>query len=73
VIANALIELNPRYPAVSGEARSALARVKAQLEAEAPSGSPADPFLADQAKEEVGEEEATEPKDRDARGEEGPK
>jgi PPK2 family polyphosphate:nucleotide phosphotransferase len=36
VIANALIEIDPKYPAVSDEARAALVAAKVDLEAEAP-------------------------------------
>jgi PPK2 family polyphosphate:nucleotide phosphotransferase len=44
VIANALIEINPRYPVVDAKARTDLLAVKAELEAEAPEGAAADPF-----------------------------
>jgi PPK2 family polyphosphate:nucleotide phosphotransferase len=44
VIVNALIEIDPRYPAVDEETRAELARVKAELEAEAPDGAAPDPF-----------------------------
>jgi PPK2 family polyphosphate:nucleotide phosphotransferase len=43
VLVNALIELDPRYPRVDAEQRSALQAVKGQLEAEAPEGASADP------------------------------
>jgi hypothetical protein len=44
VIISALAELDPQYPTISGEDRAALARARAQLEAEAPAGAAADPF-----------------------------
>ncbi len=44
VIANALIEIDPRYPVVSKSARQELLEVKQELEAEAPKGAAADPF-----------------------------
>jgi polyphosphate kinase 2 (PPK2 family) len=43
VLVDALIELDPRYPQVDAEQRSALQTVKGQLEAEAPEGAAADP------------------------------
>jgi PPK2 family polyphosphate:nucleotide phosphotransferase len=69
VIVNALIELNPRYPTVSAEARASLAEAKTQLEAEAPTGAPADPFLAE-GRTETGEGEVPEPEGMDETGEE---
>jgi PPK2 family polyphosphate:nucleotide phosphotransferase len=48
VIANALLHIDPRYPTVSAEARAALQEAKVALEAEAPAGAEADPFLARQ-------------------------
>ena len=50
IIANALIEIDPRYPDVSPAARRELAAARKVLEAEAPKGAPADPFAAKQAK-----------------------
>ncbi len=44
IIANALIEIDPRYPQVSAADRRALAEAKRSLEAQAPDGAPADPF-----------------------------
>jgi PPK2 family polyphosphate:nucleotide phosphotransferase len=44
VIAQALIDLDPRYPALSDDALSALQDAKRELEDEAPDGAPADPF-----------------------------
>ena len=43
VIANALIELDPRYPEVSETTLRELAEVRAELEAEAPAGAAPDP------------------------------
>ena len=51
VIANALIEIDPRFPKVAPEARDALQEVKVQLEAEAPEGAAADPFAAEELEE----------------------
>jgi len=47
IIANALIEIDPRYPKVTPEARKALEQTKVDLEAEAPEGAAADPFQAE--------------------------
>ncbi|MGY4768224.1 polyphosphate kinase 2 family protein [Kribbella sp. CWNU-51] len=44
VIANTLIEIDPRYPKVGRDARRALQEVKSVLEAQAPTGAAADPF-----------------------------
>jgi PPK2 family polyphosphate:nucleotide phosphotransferase len=44
VIANALIEIDPQYPRLDDEARRDLEKAKLELEAEAPSGTAADPF-----------------------------
>ncbi|WP_328526519.1 polyphosphate kinase 2 family protein [Kribbella sp. NBC_00359] len=44
VIANTLIEIDPRYPKVGRDRRKALQEVKSVLEAQAPSGAAADPF-----------------------------
>jgi PPK2 family polyphosphate:nucleotide phosphotransferase len=44
VIAQALIDLDPRYPVLDDDARRDLQAVKRRLEAEAPDGAPADPF-----------------------------
>src|SRR4051812_38233798 len=44
VIANALIEIDPRYPEVDDDALRDLEAVKRELEDEAPDGVPADPF-----------------------------
>jgi PPK2 family polyphosphate:nucleotide phosphotransferase len=44
VIANTLIELDPRYPTVGKKAREALQEIRRDLEAQAPAGAAADPF-----------------------------
>ena len=44
VIAQALIELNPRYPTVGDATRRELQKAKAALEAQAPAGGAPDPF-----------------------------
>ncbi len=46
VLAHTLIDIDPRYPAVSKEARDALQVQKAALEAEAPAGAAPDPYAA---------------------------
>ncbi len=46
VIANALLEIDPRYPTVTDETRAKLQDIKATLEAQAPEGAAADPFEA---------------------------
>lgn len=47
VIAHTLIEIDPQYPSVSDEARRDLQLVRRDLEAEAPEGAAADPYLAE--------------------------
>jgi PPK2 family polyphosphate:nucleotide phosphotransferase len=49
VIANALIEIDPRYPTIDEEAREALKEIKKTLEAQAPPGAAADPFATSEA------------------------
>ncbi|MEV0803734.1 polyphosphate kinase 2 family protein [Kribbella sp. NPDC050281] len=44
VIANTLIEIDPRYPEVDKKAREALQEIKETLEEQAPEGAAADPF-----------------------------
>jgi PPK2 family polyphosphate:nucleotide phosphotransferase len=44
VLVHALMEIDPRFPSVSDQERQAQLKVRRQLEAEAPKGSPADPF-----------------------------
>jgi hypothetical protein len=46
VIAAALIEIDPHYPVTDDAARAELGKAKAELEAEAPPGAPADPGAA---------------------------
>jgi PPK2 family polyphosphate:nucleotide phosphotransferase len=46
VIVHTLMGIDPRYPEVSADWRQQLQMVKAELEAEAPGGAPADPFAA---------------------------
>ncbi|TCC48968.1 polyphosphate kinase 2 family protein [Kribbella capetownensis] len=45
VIANTLIEIDPRYPTVGKKAREALQEIRRDLEAQAPAGAAADPFI----------------------------
>ncbi|MFI6830035.1 polyphosphate kinase 2 family protein [Kribbella sp. NPDC050241] len=47
VIANTLIEIDPRYPKVGNKARKALQEIKETLEEQAPEGAAADPFAAE--------------------------
>lgn len=44
VIANALIDIDPRYPKIDKEAEDSLQEIKKTLEAQAPRGAAADPF-----------------------------
>jgi Polyphosphate kinase 2 (PPK2) len=46
VLAHPLIEIDPQYPTVSAAAREELLVAKQELEAEAPKGAPADPYVA---------------------------
>ena len=46
VIAAALIDIGPRYPVMDKAAQRELLQAKAELEAEAPPGAPADPAAA---------------------------
>jgi PPK2 family polyphosphate:nucleotide phosphotransferase len=48
VLVQALMDIDPRFPAVTREQRDALAQAKRVLEAEAPKGAARDPFLAEQ-------------------------
>ena len=50
VIAHTLMEIDPKYPVVSEQARQELLTVKAELEDEAPKDAPADPYAAAHAK-----------------------
>ena len=45
IIASALMDIDPRYPVLDEEHLGTLATVKADLEAQAPKGAAADPFL----------------------------
>ncbi|MEV4262595.1 polyphosphate kinase 2 family protein [Kribbella sp. NPDC049584] len=47
VLANTLIEIDPRYPTVGKKAREALQEIRRDLEAQAPAGAAADPFEHD--------------------------
>ncbi|WP_406053975.1 polyphosphate kinase 2 family protein [Kribbella sp. NBC_00889] len=47
VIANTLIEIDPRYPKVGNKAQKALQEIKETLEEQAPEGAAADPFAAE--------------------------
>ncbi len=49
IIANALFEIDPRFPKVTTEARQALRDTKLELEAQAPKGAAPDPFAAEAA------------------------
>jgi PPK2 family polyphosphate:nucleotide phosphotransferase len=44
VLVHRLVEIDPRYPTLDGEARAALRDARAKLEAEAPAGAAPDPF-----------------------------
>jgi len=46
VLAHTLIKIDPRYPTVSQDAWQQLQTARRELEAEAPEGTPADPFTA---------------------------
>jgi PPK2 family polyphosphate:nucleotide phosphotransferase len=46
VIGQALVDIDPRYPALGDDALRGLQDAKRELEAEAPEGAPADPFAA---------------------------
>ena len=49
VLADALIQLDPKYPIVSKEARDALQATKVELEAQAPAGAAPDPYAVEVA------------------------
>ena len=51
VIAQTLIEINPRFPKVDEDARRLLLEVKAELEDEAPAGAAKDPFAEELARD----------------------
>ena len=48
VLVHTLMELDPQYPSVSAEQRTALKGIKETLEAQAPKGAAADPFAQQQ-------------------------
>jgi PPK2 family polyphosphate:nucleotide phosphotransferase len=48
ILAQALLEIDPRFPAVSPEQRQTLSEVKQELEAQAPAGAAPDPFAVEQ-------------------------
>jgi PPK2 family polyphosphate:nucleotide phosphotransferase len=49
IIANALIEIDPRFPKVTPETHKALEETRVELEAQAPKGAAPDPFAAEVA------------------------
>jgi hypothetical protein len=49
VLAHTLIDIDPRYPTVSAEAREALGTTKLELEAQAPTGIAPDPIEIEMA------------------------
>jgi hypothetical protein len=51
VLTHTLMQIDPRYPAVSPARRLDLLTVKGELEAEAPHGASADPFVTKQEQE----------------------
>ncbi len=55
VLVHTLIDIDPRYPEVSGERRDQLRVIRNELKAQAPKGAPADPFEAKQTKAEARE------------------
>jgi len=48
VLVHALMEINPRFPAISKQQRQALLEIKQALEAQAPKGAAVDPFEEEQ-------------------------
>jgi len=54
VIAQALIDIDPQYPTLDGDARRDLQTAKAQLESEAPDGAAPDPFEEQETRTPVG-------------------
>jgi hypothetical protein len=49
-IADALIDIDPRYPTIDKKAQETLEEIKKTLEAQAPPGAPADPFAASETR-----------------------
>ena len=71
VILNALIEIDPRYPRVSKEAREALQAAKVDLEAQAPKGARPDPNVSEDHAAATPEGSKKKSKKRDRVGGEG--
>jgi hypothetical protein len=46
---DALIDIDPHYPTIDGDARAQLVKAKSELEAQAPKGAAPDPVTPDQA------------------------
>jgi PPK2 family polyphosphate:nucleotide phosphotransferase len=57
VLVHALMEIDPRFPAVTDARRAELSKIKEELEAQAPRGAAADPFEAEQREHESAEHE----------------
>ena len=55
VLAHVLMDIDPRFPAISKQQRQALLEIKETLEAQAPKGAERDPFEAEQRDENSGE------------------
>jgi PPK2 family polyphosphate:nucleotide phosphotransferase len=51
ILAQALLEIDPKFPTVSPAQRETLVQVKQALEAQAPAGAAPDPFAAEQEKQ----------------------
>jgi hypothetical protein len=47
ILAHTLMDIDPRFPRVSKEAKAALAEAKVELEGQAPEGEAADPVEAE--------------------------
>ena len=60
VIANALIDIDPQYPTLDGDAMRDLQAAKVELESEAPDGTAHDPFEAQETRTPVGALASTE-------------
>lgn len=56
ILAHTLIQIDPVYPQVSADKRRELMAAKRELEAQAPTGAPIDPFKAGQKAERTAEE-----------------
>ncbi|MGQ4418233.1 polyphosphate kinase 2 family protein [Streptomyces sp. SAS_269] len=68
VLAHTLMDIDPRYPEVSEEARRDLLAARRELEREAPSGAPADPYAERHARADGGRGAGPEPQDVGERG-----